>query len=215
MDLMASPDTERIRSVYERFAPRYDRCGFAGEALLLRALRRSLIARVRHQHGCRVLEIGIGTGINLPYYDPACVLTGVDLSRAMLEHALARAHRLGRQLAVQVMDAEHLGFEDATFDSVVSTLTLCTTPDPVRALREMGRVCRPGGRVLLLEHGRSSRRPVNWFLDRLAPGHFRRHACHLTRDVAAIPAQAGLHVSRLERHVFGIVVLVEAGAVPA
>lgn len=213
--MMTSSDTERIRSVYERFAPSYDRCGSAGELLVLRGLRRTLIARVRRQHGCRVLEIGIGTGINLPYYDPACVVTGVDLSRAMLERALARAYRLGRQLTVEVMDAEHLAFGDATFDSVVSTLTLCTTPDPIRALREMGRVCRPGGRVLLLEHGRSRRRPVNWLLDRLAPGHFRRHACHLTRDVAALPAEAGLRVSRLERHVFDMLVLVEASAASA
>jgi len=212
---MAAPEKERIRSVYERFAPTYDRCGSAGEVFVLRALRRKLIARARRPQGCRVLEVGIGTGINLPYYDPACVVTGVDLSRAMLERALARAHRLGRQLTVDVMDVEHLAFENATFDSIVSTLTLCTTPDPVRALREIGRVCRPGGRVLLLEHGLSTCRPVNWLLDRLAPRHFRRHACHLTREVAALPAQAGLNVFHLERHVFGIVVLVEAGAGPA
>jgi len=207
---MAADDRERIRNVYERFAPRYDRCGWASEVFVLRRLRRNLIARVRGWPGCRILEVGMGTGINLPYYDRTCVVTGVDLSRAMLDRAVARAHRLGRQLTAEAMDLEHLAFGDATFDTVVSTLTLCTTPDPRRALREVGRVCRPGGRVLLLEHGLSTCRSVNWFLARLAPGHFRRHACHLTRDVAALPAQAGLHVLHLERHAFGIFVLVEA-----
>jgi len=212
---MAADERERIRNVYERFAPGYDRCEWGSEVFLLRRLRRNLISRVPYRSGCRVLEVGMGTGINLPYYDPHCAVTGVDLSRAMLDRAVARARRLGRQLTTDVMDLERLAFGDGTFDAVVSTLTLCTTPDPHQALREAGRVCRPGGRVLLLEHGRSTRRPVNWLLDRLAPGHLRRHACHLTRDVAALPAQAGLTVLHLERHALGILVLVEAGAGPA
>jgi len=212
---MAVPETERIRNVYERFAPSYDRCGWVGEVFALRGLRQIMISRARCGPGCRVLEVGIGTGINLSYYDPRCDLTGIDLSGAMLERAAARARRLKRPLAVEEMDAEHLAFADATFDAVVSTLTLCTTPDPVRALREIGRVCRRGGRVLLLEHGRSTSRPVNWVLDRLAPGHFGRHACHLTRDVAALPAQAGLDVLHVERHFFGIVALIEAATGPA
>ena len=128
----------------------------------------------------------------------------------MLERALARAHRLGRQLTVEVTDADKLRFGDGSFDTVVSTLTLCTTPDPHRLLAEMARVCRPTGRVLLPEHGLSTIGPINWVMHRLAPGHLRKYACHLTRDTAALPGQAGLRVLHMERHVFGIFVLIEA-----
>ncbi len=209
------PDTTEmpinaIRSIYERFARVYDRSQWISEALLLRRLRRNLISRAGCRGQCQVLEVGIGTGINLPFYPPTAVVHGVDLSKPMLERALARAHRSGRQLHVETMDAQDLPFPDQSFDSVVSTLTLCTMPDPLRLLREMARVCRPTGLVLLLEHGLGTLQPVNWGLQRLAPSHLRRYACHLTRDVAALPGQAGLNVRHMERHVFGIFVLVEA-----
>jgi ubiquinone/menaquinone biosynthesis C-methylase UbiE len=136
-----------------------------------------------------VLEVGIGTGVNLPFYPPAAVVHGVDLSKPMLERALARAHRLGRQLSVETMDAERLPFPDQSFDTVVSTLTLCTMPDPLRLLREMARVCRPDGRVLLLEHGLSTAPGRQLGAAPPRPGHLRRCACHLTRDVAGLPKQ--------------------------
>jgi ubiquinone/menaquinone biosynthesis C-methylase UbiE len=202
--------TNAIRSVYERLARVYDRSQWISEALLLRRLRRNLLLRIRCRGQCQVLEVGIGTGINLQFYPARTVVHGVDLSKPMLERALARAHRLGRQLQVETMNAERLLFPDQSFDTVVSTLTLCTTPDPQKLLREMARVCRPTGQVLLLEHGLGTLRPVNWGLQRLAPGHLHRYACHLTRDVAALPGQAGLNVLHTERHVFGIFVLVEA-----
>ncbi len=131
--------------MYERRASSYDRGQWIPERLLLGRLRRRLLSRASG----RVLEVGIGTGVNLSFYAPRCPIVGVDLSRPMLERALARAFRLGRQLLVEVMDAEALAFPDRSFDTVVSTLTLCTTPDPVRLLREMGRVCRPTGRCCL------------------------------------------------------------------
>lgn len=202
--------TDNIRAVYERFARTYDRSQWITEVFLLRRFRRRLISRVACHARCQVLEIGIGTGLNLLYYPGNSVVTGVDLSRPMLEHALARAHRLGRQLTVEIMDAEKLRFGDGAFDTVVSTLTLCTTQDPLRLLGEMARVCRTDGRVLLLEHGLSTVRPVNWVLHRLAPGHLRRYACHLTRDMAALPEKVGLRIVHVERHLLGLFVLIEA-----
>ena len=207
---MATSDTDTIRAVYERFAPTYDRSQWITEVFLLRRFRRRLISRVHCHARCQVLEVGIGTGVNLPYYPRNSVITGVDLSRPMLERALARAHRLGRQLNVEVMDAEKLPFGDGAFDTVVSTLTQCTTPDPLRLLGEMTRVCRPDGRILLFEHGLSTQGLINWVMHRLAPGHLCKYACHLIRDMAALPGQAGLKVLHMERHVFGIFILVEA-----
>jgi len=203
-------NVEDIRTVYERWARFYDRGQWIAEALFLRRLRRRLLSRVQCQARCQVLEVGIGTGINLPYYDPSCVIYGVDLSRSMLERAVARAHRLDRQLNVETMNAEALAFRDHTFHAVVSTLTLCTTPDPLQQVREMTRVCRPDGKLLLLEHGLGTAKPVNWALHRLAPGHLRRCACHLMRDVSRLPEQAGLRIIHKERHLFGVFVLIEA-----
>jgi ubiquinone/menaquinone biosynthesis C-methylase UbiE len=198
--------TEYIRSVYEDRALTYDRDLWIFEMLFLRRLRRRLVSRARG----RVLEVGIGTGINLPYYDATCALFGVDLSRPMLERAVNRAHDLGRQLMVDVMDAEALSVPDQSFDTVLSTFTLCTTPDPVQLLREMARACRAGGRVLLLEHGLGTDIPVNQILTHFAPGHLLRNACHLTRDVAAFPEQAGLRVLEKRRHLFGTFTVIEA-----
>ncbi len=197
---------DEIRTVYEREAPAYDRGQWIPERLLRGRLRRRLLSRASG----RVLEVGMGTGVNLPYYAPRCPIVGVDLSRPMLERALARAYRLGRQLTVEAMDAEVLTFPDQMFDTVVSTLTLCTTPDPVRLLREIGRVCRPTGRVLLMEHGIGTVRFVNWMLHRLEPGQVARCACHMTRDVAALPPQAGLRVHNQQRYLWGVLVLIEA-----
>jgi len=197
---------ERVREVYERCAPSYDLGQWLPERLLIGRLRRRLLSRARG----RVLEVGIGTGANLPHYPKACPIVGVDLSRPMLERALARAHRLGLSLAVDTMDAERLACPDRSFDTVVSTLTLCTTLEPVRLLQEMGRVCRSGGRILLLEHGLGTAPAVNWILHRLARGHLTRCACHLTRDVAALPVRAGLRVLDQKRHLWGVVTVTEA-----
>jgi ubiquinone/menaquinone biosynthesis C-methylase UbiE len=197
---------DEIRSIYAREAPTYDRGQWVLERLLLGRLRRRLLSRASG----RVLEVGIGTGVNLAFYPPRCPIVGVDLSQPMLERALARAYRLGRQLVVEAMDAEALTFPDRSFDTVVSTLTLCTTPDPVRLLREMGRVCRPGGRVLLMEHGLGTVPVVNWLLRRLDTGQRVRYACHLTREVSALPSRAGLHVQHQVRRIFGVLALIEA-----
>jgi ubiquinone/menaquinone biosynthesis C-methylase UbiE len=205
---------EAIRSVYERLAPAYDRSGWIVEALLLRRLRRELLSRVRCRGQCQVLEVGIGTGVNLQFYPPTAVIHGIDLSAPMLERAMARAHRLGRHVHLETMNAERLAFPDQSFDSVVSTLTMCTTPDPLQLLREMGRVCRPDGRVLFLEHGESTIPVINWALHRLAPGHLRRYACHLTRDVVTLPGQAGLCIVDSRRYLFGVFALIEAAPPP-
>jgi ubiquinone/menaquinone biosynthesis C-methylase UbiE len=203
-------NAEEVRTVYERWAGLYDRGQWIAETLFLRRLRRRLLSRVQCQARCQVLEVGIGTGINLPHYDPSCVIFGVDLSRSMLERAVARAYRLDRQLNVETMNAEALAFPDCTFHTVVSTLTLCTTPDPLQQLREMSRVCRPDGKVLLLEHGLSTAKSVNWMLHCLAPWHLRRCACHLTRNISTLQEQAGLRIIHKERHLFGVLILIEA-----
>jgi ubiquinone/menaquinone biosynthesis C-methylase UbiE len=152
-----------------------------------------------------VLEVAIGTGRNLPFYPPEVRLTGVEFSPAMLELARRRALELGREVDLRVGDAQALDLPDESFDTVVCTLSLCGIPDERRAVREMKRVLRPGGRLLLLDHVAGSPawvRAIQWALEqitvRLGSEYFLR------RPLRTVLAQ-GFIVERSERSKLGIV----------
>src|SRR6266496_6550302 len=149
-------ETERVLRLYEKEARKYDREMNFFDRLLFAGAREWVCAQATGE----VLEIGIGTGRNLSHYRDDVRLTGVELSPAMLELARARARELGRQVDLRVGDAQALEFPDESFDTVVSTLTLCTIPDDRVAVAEVRRVLRPDGRFLLLEHVRSRLLPV-------------------------------------------------------
>jgi ubiquinone/menaquinone biosynthesis C-methylase UbiE len=148
-----------LQRKWDRASRWYDLATIALEALVFRRLR----SRLLKSAGGRVLEVAAGSGTNLAHYPGGLDITAVDLSPSMLLRARIRGAR-----RAAVMDAQHLAFRDRSFDTVVSTLGTCTFPDPVEALREMRRVCRPGGRILLLEHGRSNRPGLSAWQDRLA-----------------------------------------------
>jgi ubiquinone/menaquinone biosynthesis C-methylase UbiE len=112
-------------------------------------------------HG-EVLEVAIGTGLNLPFYPADARLTAIDLSPEMLAIARKRADDLGREVDLREGDAHELPFADGTFDSVVCTFSLCNIPDVDRAVAEMKRVLKPGGRLILVDHIRSETKPVLW-----------------------------------------------------
>lgn len=142
----------------------------------------------------RVLEIGIGTGLNLAFYDRAKVerLVGVDPATEM--HALARkrSQRLDLPVELLQLSAEELPVQSGSFDTVICTYTLCSVSSPDQALREMQRVLRPGGKLLFAEHGLAPDAPVAKWQARLEP-YWSRIAggCHLTRDVPRLLADAG------------------------
>ncbi|WP_433503826.1 class I SAM-dependent methyltransferase [Pseudonocardia halophobica] len=152
-----------------------------------------------------VLEVGVGTGLNLPHYPSDVRLTGIDLSPAMIRAAQERATRLGLDADLRVGDAEHLDLPDASVDTVVCTFSLCGIPDDRRAVDEMVRVLRPGGRLLLADHVASSVAPLRlvqrmteWVSIPIGGEHFRR------RPLDHVLA-AGLEVERRERFALGIV----------
>jgi len=155
-----------LRDNWDRASRWYDLAIVALEALIFRRLRVRLLKSATG----RVLEVAAGTGSNLAHYPAGLDIIAVDLSPGMLAKA---RHRGARKVAV--MDAGCLAFRDGSFDTVVSTLGTCTFPDPVEALREMRRVCRPCGSVLLLEHGRSNRPGISAWQDR----HAAKWAAHL------------------------------------
>ena len=103
----------------------------------------------------KVLEIGVGTGKNLPFYPHEVELVGIDFSPGMLNKAKYRAQQLKKPVTLLEMDVQSLDFPDNTFDSVVATCVFCSVPDPVAGLREIKRVCKPNGTIFMLEHVRS------------------------------------------------------------
>jgi ubiquinone/menaquinone biosynthesis C-methylase UbiE len=190
---------EEIRQKYNQFASWYDLVEGLPELLGVRVLRRQLLQRAAG----RVLEVAVGSGKNLRHYSTFCQLTAVDLSPAMLAVARRRTDDLELDVAFQVMDAERLAFADQCFDTVVDALTLCTYLDPVAALQEMARVCKPAGR-LLLEHGRSDRAWLGRWQDRRAARHARRLGCQWNREPDALVHQAGLRLITAQRTFCGI-----------
>lgn len=141
----------------------------------------------------------------MEHYLAGVSLVSVDLSPAMLAKA-----RLRGALKVAVMDAERLAFRDGSFDTVVSTLSTCTFPDPVKALHEMRRVCRPGGRILLLEHGRSTRHGVAVWQDRRAAKHAAYLGCWWNREPLDSVRRAGLEPCSTARTFLGMVHVIQA-----
>lgn len=197
---------EEIRAKYDGFARRYAVMEVPQELLGVRKLRRRMLRKATGD----VLEVAVGTGANLPHYPAGCRITAVDISPAMLAIAEERARKLDIDAAFRVMDVEALDFPDESFDTVVSTLSSCTFPDPASALREMGRVCRGDGRILLLEHGRSDREWLGRWQDRREDRHARQLGCHWNREPLEITRQAGLEVSHYRRTFLGIFQEIEA-----
>jgi ubiquinone/menaquinone biosynthesis C-methylase UbiE len=202
-----NPEKLRVRRLYDTQAGVYDRMSRGLEWLGLRALRREVFGRARGA----VLDVAVGTGLNLPFYGPAVTdVTAIDLSPGMLERAGRRSARLRVPVRLETGDAEQLPFPDRSFDTVASALSTCTFPDPLGALREMGRVCRTDGRILLLEHGRSRVAWMGRFQDRRAARHAELLGCHWNREPLDLVRQAGLRVVHARRIFFGIFHLIEA-----
>ncbi len=156
-----------------------------------------------------ILEIAVGTGRNFPHYPGDIRVTGIDLSPNMIEIARRRARELGFEADLRLGDAQDLDFDNARFDTVVCTLSLCSIPDARRAVAEVRRVLRRGGRFLLLEHVRSPLTPVRIAQRALQP-LFRMQGDSLLREPLEQLRAEGFDVERLERSKWGIVERVAA-----
>ena len=151
----------------------------------------------RHRFGDvegRVLDVACGTGTNFRYLPETVELVGIDVSPEMLANAEARLADLGREGTLREMDAQDLAFPDDSFDAVISSLSTCTFPDPVAALREMERVCKPEGTIRLVEHGRSDVGPIARFQEWRADAHYAKSGCRWTQEPREVVAAAGLQV---------------------
>jgi ubiquinone/menaquinone biosynthesis C-methylase UbiE len=199
---MSRDATARSRQLWDRMAPRYDR---AMRRLEPWAIGRDARGWVCAQATGDVLDVAIGTGLNLPHYPPGVRLTGVDLSPVMLASAAERATGLGLTVELREAEAEHLPFADASFDTVVCTLSLCSVADDRAAVVEMHRVLRPGGQLLLLDHVAATN-PVLLALQRLwEQVTIRTAGDHQTRHPLPLVERAGLVVTDSRRSKLGTV----------
>ncbi len=185
------PDKTRfVRDRYNRISRYYNVLEWPMEWLFYRRWRQRLFERVRGQ---QVLEVGIGTGKNLPFYRSRSLFAvGVDFSAGMIRHALPRARELGVHL-IQA-DAQLLPFRDQVFDTVLATFVFCSVPDPVLGLREIRRVLKPDGRLLMLEHVLPENAFLaNWF-NRLNEFTVRRIGVNINRTTAQNIRRAGFEL---------------------
>jgi len=159
-------NSEKTKARYNRIAPYFD--GLEGflEGLFFRQWRKILWHKVQGEH---ILEVGVGTGKNFPYYPASSRITALDFSEKMLEQAKKKQQRQQVNVALELMDIQSLCYADNSFDTVIATFVFCSVPLPAKGLQELYRVCKPGGQVLLLEHVLSSRPVMAWLMGIMNP----------------------------------------------
>ena len=195
-------ETAATRRRYQRIAPVYD-------AIQRSMERRYLPWRQRQWSlvkGPKVLEVGVGTGQNMLFYRPDLEITAIDLTPGMLDRAQRRAAALSARAQLCLGDVQALDFPDDAFDSVVATFVFCSVPNPVLGLTELGRVVRPGGQIVLLEHVRSAKRLIGAIMDVLNPLVVRVVGANINRRTVENIQKALLRVDSIEDAGIGSIV---------
>lgn len=187
------------RTLWERLAPDYDRWTAPLERWFLAASRPRVCGRAYGE----VLEVGIGTGANLPHYGAGVRVTGLEPAPVMLDAARRRADDLGLAVALVAGDAMELPFGDAGFDAVVCTFVLCGVPDERRVIEEMLRVLRPGGDLLLADHVVATSRAVRLLERGIEAITIPVHGEHFTRRPLTVLEESDVPVVATRRRAFG------------
>ncbi|MFD1684861.1 class I SAM-dependent methyltransferase [Halobellus litoreus] len=186
----------------------------ADELARWRRLDQLVAGRYRRDHfwhaSGRILDVACGTGRNFQYLPSASEVVGIDISDEMLTHARSELDRLDVEGTVQTMDAQAIDFPDDSFDTVVSSFSTCTFPDPMAALHEMERVCTSDGEILLLEHRHSDAAPLARLQDWRAESQYEKNGCRLTHNPLETVEQAGLTVESTSTSCFGLIATIEA-----
>ncbi|WDL96621.1 class I SAM-dependent methyltransferase [Alicyclobacillus sp. ALC3] len=186
--------TETIRKRYNRIAPMYN----SMDTMIKPTWREELL---RDAKG-KVLEVGVGTGANLSHYPPGLEIVGIDFSPRMLAYAQEQILSLPSNIQLQQMDAQHLEFPNDSFDTVVATCVFCSVPDPIQGLREIHRVLKPTGHLLMIEHMLSDNPVLALALHILNPVTVRISGANVNRKTIQNLQSAGFHIADIKMLAF-------------
>lgn len=195
---MFGSDSNGPRRVYDRIAGIYDLYSASMEWVGGERRRRRLFGQAQGE----VLEVGVGTGLNLAFYPASVRVTGVDISPEMLARARRRAAASPAEVTLEVADVERLPFEDDQFDTAAAACVFCSVTDPVRGLRELRRVVRPHGRILLLEHVRPRNPVLGLAADLITPLSRRLFGPEVSRRTERNVEAAGLEIRSVRRGIW-------------
>lgn len=174
--------SEDMMETYERIEPIY--------RFITGRFRRPFFSDVEG----RVLDVACGAGVNFPHVPDRSDIVGIDINDELLKMAREDASDVPNSVELRKMDAQNLEFEDDSFDTVISTLSSCTFPEPIDALNEMARVCKPDGQIRLIEHGTSDFGPLAWYQQRGADDKYERSGCRLYDDPTDVVKQADVEI---------------------
>ena len=200
-------DSAAIKKRYDRIAPYFDGMEAVMEGLFFKRRRQKLWAQVDGHH---ILEVGVGTGKNFDYYPAGARVTAIDFSPKMLEQAAHNKNRKHTAVELNLMDVQSLYFADNSFDTVIGTFVFCSVPLPVKGLKELYRVCKPGGQVLLLEHVLSSRPLIAKVMNLINPAVVALVGAHINRNTVKNVKACGFASVRVDAHSGDIIKLIEA-----
>jgi ubiquinone/menaquinone biosynthesis C-methylase UbiE len=199
---MENVDTEIVKQRYDRIAFIYDYM----DLIVTKKQRIEMLKMVRGE----VLEVGVGTGRNLPLYPPGSSVTGIDISPAMLNKARQRILKSNLNVRLEEMDVQSMPFDNGTFDTVVATCVFCSVPDPVAGLKEVKRVCRHDGQIILIEHVRSETLIGGVIMDLINPINVRIIGNNINRKTVENVQRAGLNIIEVRNLLGRIVKLIRA-----
>jgi ubiquinone/menaquinone biosynthesis C-methylase UbiE len=182
-----SVHTEKIKRRYDRASLIYDIFESPMEIMALKRWRVDLMKELKGN----VLEVGVGTGKNISYYPEGMEITAIDFSEKMLNKSKLKAAALNKKVKFHNMDAELMDFQDNTFDTVFSTCVFCSVPDPIQGLKEIKRVCKPGGKIIMIEHVRSEKKVLGLIMDLLNPLVVNSYGANINRHTVDNIEEAG------------------------
>ena len=201
------PDSTVIRKRYDRLAPFFDLLEAPMEGLFFRQWRKRLWTKATGHH---ILEVGVGTGKNFASYPKEARITAIDFSPKMLLQAEQTKSRKNIQVELALMDVQSLSYADNSFDTVIGSFVFCSVPLPIKGLKELHRVCKPGGQVLMLEHVLSSNPILSRLMKLLNPVVVKLFGANINRDTVKYVKACGFSSVRIDEHSSDILKLIEA-----
>lgn len=180
-------ENDKIKRRYDRASKVYD---IFEQPMEVMSFKKWRLEATKDLKG-KVLEVGVGTGKNIPYYPTGLDVTAIDFSGKMLEKARERASKLNKDMKLIQMDAQNMDFPDNTFDMVFTTCVFCSVPDPIKGLQEIRRVCKPNGKIIMIEHVRSEKKAMGLIMDILNPITVNLYGANINRRTVENVKKAG------------------------